>query len=288
MLIDMTVPADTTKPVHPGLGWARFGFGLGVIASTAANIAHSFTPSTELIKRVNERADLTGQPVDWATWTPPAGTIISAAFWPIALVVSVEVISRVMWPAGWRWKVMRFGGVAVVAAVAAFISYKHLHGLIGSYGEDAWSAAVGPLAIDGLMLVCSAALLAIGQSKRTADTPSDPTPTEDEVVHTPDPVQVDQPKPRTTPARRRGPRPPKIATDKAPPPRVVAKVDQLRLDHPAGTAGPESVKAVVDRYGWRKQDATDALRIFREGHTAPTTQPVHVPDSPADLDRVAV
>lgn len=149
-----------------GIAWARFGFGLGVVASTAANIAHSFTPSAEVVRRVTERAALTGQTVDWSTWTPPIGTIISAAFWPIALVVSVEVISRVMWPAGWRWKVMRFGGVAIVAAVAAFISYKHLHGLISSYGEDPWSSAVGPLAIDGLMVVCSAAMLAIGQNKR--------------------------------------------------------------------------------------------------------------------------
>ncbi|GLZ62899.1 DUF2637 domain-containing protein [Micromonospora sp. NBRC 107095] len=171
--------ADVVQPVVPeavgqspvppstaGLGWARFGFGLGVVASTAANIAHSFTPSAEVVRTVTERAALTGRTVDWSTWTPPIGTIISAAFWPIALVVSVEVISRVMWPAGWRWKVMRFGGVSLVAAVAAFISYKHLHGLIGSYGEDAWSAAVGPLAIDGLMIVCSAAMLAIGQHKR--------------------------------------------------------------------------------------------------------------------------
>lgn len=159
-------PADVVRTAsRAGIGWARFGFALGVVASTAANIAHSFTPSAEVVQRVTERAALTGETVDWSTWTPPIGTIISAAFWPIALVVSVEVISRVVWPAGWRWKVMRFGGVAIVAAVAAFISYKHLHGLIGSYGEDPWSSAVGPLAIDGLMVVCSAAMLAIGQSK---------------------------------------------------------------------------------------------------------------------------
>lgn len=176
-----TPPAeDVVQPPQPepeaavrttsraGIAWARFGFGLGVVASTAANIAHSFTPSAEVVRRVTERAALTGQTVDWSTWTPPIGTIISAAFWPIALVVSVEVISRVMWPAGWRWKVMRFGGVAIVAAVAAFISYKHLHGLISSYGEDPWSSAVGPLAIDGLMVVCSAAMLAIGQNKRAS------------------------------------------------------------------------------------------------------------------------
>ncbi|MFD6771029.1 DUF2637 domain-containing protein [Micromonospora chalcea] len=170
-----THPAEPKRNEQPvvrnssaGLGWSRFGFGLGVVASTAANIAHSFTPSPELVRRTNELAAATGQTVDWNAWTPPVGTIIAAAFWPIALVVSVEVISRVMWPDGWRWKAMRFGGVSLVAAVAAFISYKHLHGLISSYGEDAWSAAVGPLAIDGLMLVCSAALLAIGQHKRAS------------------------------------------------------------------------------------------------------------------------
>lgn len=289
----MNPPADaTTQPaaVHPGLGWARFGFGLGVVASTAANIAHSFTPSADLVHRTNELAAATGRTVDWSTWTPPLGTIIAAAFWPIALVVSVEVISRVMWPEGWRWKLMRFGGVAIVAAVAAFISYKHLHGLIRAYGEDAWSAAVGPLAIDGLMVVCSAALLAIGQNKRTANAEPVHAPAEAAPVHTAPPVHVDRKLARSTsaskPARRPAPRPGKSAEAKTPPPpRVVRMVETLKADHPAGTPGPESVKAVVDRYEWRKQDATEALRIFR----ADRSGPVHViPDTPAELDRVAV
>lgn len=134
----------------PGRGWARFGFGLGIVVSVAANIAHSYVPPK-------------GAPDGWH---PNPGAIIAAAWWPVALVVSIEVISRVQWPRRWYWIALRFGGAAMVAAVAAVISYKHLHGLVRSYGEDQLSAAIGPLAVDGLMVVCSAALLAMSTKRR--------------------------------------------------------------------------------------------------------------------------
>jgi hypothetical protein len=102
-------------------------------------------------------------------------------------------------------------------------------------------------------------------------------------VHTP-PVHT-EPK-RSTPAKR-AVRSTRSTSQRKPPPRVLAMVDQLQVDHPADQPGPESVRAVVNRYGWRKQDATEALRLFRED-TERSTPPVHVPDSPAELDRVAV
>lgn len=143
--------ATATAPTA-GRGWARFGFGVGVTASVAANVAHSYVPPP----------DVAGD----ASWSPAAGAIVAAAFWPLALVISVEVIQRVQWPSGWVWRATRWGGMTAVAGIAAVISYRHLSGLMGAYGEDGLSSTIGPLAVDGMMVVCSAALLAIGDNAR--------------------------------------------------------------------------------------------------------------------------
>lgn len=47
-----------------------------------------------------------------------------------------------------------------MAGVAAFVSYRHMSGLLTHYGEDILVATVGPLAIDGLMIMATGALLA--------------------------------------------------------------------------------------------------------------------------------
>jgi hypothetical protein len=133
-----------------GRAWARFGFAVGVGASLAANVAHSFIHKS-----------------------PPAGAIIAAAFWPVALLIALEVISRVEWPDARKWFLLRYGGLSAVAGIAAIISYRHMAGLLGSYGEDPFSAHIGPLAVDGLMVVCSAALLAIADIARRAEKPLD-------------------------------------------------------------------------------------------------------------------
>ncbi|WP_346536926.1 DUF2637 domain-containing protein [Micromonospora sp. DPT] len=116
-------------------------------------------------------------------------------------------------------------------------------------------------------------------------TPVQPAPvhTEPAPVHTP-PVRK-QAK-RSTP-KRGEPRSARSTSQRKPPPRVLTMVDQLALDYPPGQPGPESVNAVVNRYGWRKADATEAVRIHREGRER-STPPVHIPDSPADLDHIPV
>jgi hypothetical protein len=81
-------------------------------------------------------------------------------FWPVALLVAIEVLARVAWPAGGQWLIVRFGGLGPVATVAAVVSYRHLSGLLSFYGEDAITATVGPLAVDGLMVMATGALLA--------------------------------------------------------------------------------------------------------------------------------
>ncbi len=112
--------------------------------SIAANVAHSYVPPT-------------GAPADWS---PQGGAVVGAIFWPVALFVAVEILARVAWPSGRRWKALRFAGLLPVALVAAFVSYKHLAGLLAFYGEDGPTAMLGPLAVDGLMVMATGALLA--------------------------------------------------------------------------------------------------------------------------------
>jgi hypothetical protein len=86
---------------------------------------------------------------------------IGAAVWPIALVLSVEALSRVRWPSGWAWQAARYGGAGVVALGAAAISYGHLHGVLAAWNYGTVGAGVGPLVIDGLMTISGFALLAL-------------------------------------------------------------------------------------------------------------------------------
>lgn len=131
-----------------GRGWARAGFSLGVATSIAANVGHTLAGAH-----------------------PRAGAIAFSAFWPVALLISLEVISRVEWPAGAWWSVTRYGGLTTVAAIAAIVSYRHMSGLLGYYGEDVITTTIGPLAVDGLMVVCSTALLAIADNVKRAQNP---------------------------------------------------------------------------------------------------------------------
>lgn len=131
-------------------GWAWTGFLLGIVVSIAANVAHTWYPI---------QAHGPG-------WVPPIGAQAAAGFYPVAVLLTVELMSRVPWPDGWWWGAARFGGVGIVAAVAAVVSYRHMYALLLVYGEDQTTASIGPLAVDGLMVVASFALLAIGRAER--------------------------------------------------------------------------------------------------------------------------
>lgn len=138
-----------------GKGWASVAFGLGVAVSVAANVGHTwYIPGAG---------------------RPPVGAQLAAAFYPLALLLVVEILARVPWPSSPWWTAARFGGASVVAAVAAVVSYRHMSALLAAYGEDALTAAIGPLAVDGLMVVASFALLAIGRQTH-ADAAPAPVP----------------------------------------------------------------------------------------------------------------
>jgi hypothetical protein len=134
-----------------GRGWAYTGATLGGLVSIAANIAHSYVPPQ-------------GAPSDWA---PKPGAVVGAIVWPIFLFVAVEILARVAWPHGLTWQLLRWAGLLPVAVVAALVSYRHLSGLLAFYGEESIVCVLGPLAVDGLMVMAAGALLATVQQNST-------------------------------------------------------------------------------------------------------------------------
>ena len=159
-----------------GRGWGYVGALLGGAVSVAANVAHSYVPP----------ADAAGD------WTPATGAVVGAVFWPLALFVAVEILARTAWQPGRRWVLVRYVGLVPVALVAAVVSYRHLAGLLAYYGEDPLTVVIGPLAVDGLMVMATASLIATSGRYRTTRQPS--------------PVRTGTPRPGTPPgaaAKRR-------------------------------------------------------------------------------------
>ncbi|MBQ0896471.1 DUF2637 domain-containing protein [Micromonospora sp. U56] len=146
-----------TTTSRPSRGWTYLGLVLGGLVSVAANIAHSFIAPE-------------GAPENWK---PEPGAVISSIVWPLFLFIAIEILARTPWPTGWGWNVLRWVGLPPVALVAAFVSYRHLSGLLDHYNEETLVVWFGPLAVDGLMLMATAALLATG--KRTTR-PAAPVP----------------------------------------------------------------------------------------------------------------
>ncbi|MBQ1014907.1 DUF2637 domain-containing protein [Micromonospora sp. M51] len=146
----------TTTNLRP-TRWAYLGLILGGLVSVAANIAHSFIAPK-------------GAPQNW---TPEPGAVVSAIVWPLFLFIAIEILARTPWPSGWGWDVLRWVGMPPVALVAAFVSYQHLSGLLRHYDEGTLVIWFGPVAVDGLMLMATAALLA---AKHTNTRPTEPVP----------------------------------------------------------------------------------------------------------------
>lgn len=141
--ISSSAHTNTTR-VKIRAGWAHVGALLGGAISIAANIAHSFVPPT-------------AAPVDWE---PQTGAVVGSMFWPILLFVGVEILATYRWPKGPGFALLRFGGLIPILAVTGVVSYRHQRGLLLFYGEDLFVANIGPLAVDGLMVMATAALLA--------------------------------------------------------------------------------------------------------------------------------
>lgn len=148
---DETVSPSVANPSAVGgrlVAWAGFVF--GSVMSVAANVLHTWLPAAD-------------RPPGWS---PAVAAQVGAAVWPIGLLLSVEVLSRVRWPRGWQWMLARFAGTGAVALGSAIISYGHLRGVLLAWQYDPLAAAVGPLVLDGLMVISGFALLAMSYTGR--------------------------------------------------------------------------------------------------------------------------
>lgn len=168
------------KPVESGRSVAWLAFVLGIGVSIAANVAHTWHPSPEVLQAAAANG------VTAAEWRPEVGAQISSAFYPLALLLTVEIVTRVRWSRGWWYLLARFGGTGAVALVAAVASYRHTSALLTAYGEDPLIASVGPLAVDGLMVVASVALVSMSRS----ETVPEPVPVVADSEPKPVPVAV--------------------------------------------------------------------------------------------------
>jgi outer membrane biosynthesis protein TonB len=232
----------TARVNTSGRGWAYTGAVLGGLVSIAANVAHSFIPPK-------------GQPANWA---PEPGAVVGAIVWPVFLFIAVEILARVAWPKGRTWRILRFGGLLPVAVVAAFVSYRHLSGLLAHYGEEPIVTWLGPLAVDGLMVMATGALLATGRHHATTPVsapaarpavPAGPAPT-------PQPSPVDTQPTQPAQPTRPAPTPAVVPT----PAEVAARITTPR---PSGQTAPAAAPdRIARRTGTRPSSpATPARRL---------------------------
>jgi hypothetical protein len=150
------------------IAWLSFLLGIGV--SIAGNIGHAASDGMK--------------PGEWA----------GAAFWPLALMLTIEILTRVRWQPERRWTIARFAALVLVALVAAVLSYRHLAGLMTYWGEDWANAHLGPLAVDGLMLIAATALLSISKERQVVPEPvqvPDSVPTQGREHPEPAPVAIE-------------------------------------------------------------------------------------------------
>lgn len=138
-------PPQASSTGHPGtpadrphllrVRWAvRLVLVLGVAASIAGNVLHA-------------RDDLVSQ--------------VISAWSPLALLLTVELISRV--PVHRRLlAAVRWAATALIAGIAAWVSYFHMAAVASRYGETGGAQYLLPLSVDGLVVVASICLVELG------------------------------------------------------------------------------------------------------------------------------
>ncbi|MFG1902472.1 DUF2637 domain-containing protein [Micromonospora carbonacea] len=124
--------------------WAvRATLALGVAASVTANILHA-----------------QANPISQAI----------AAWPPLALLITVELVTRV--PVHRRsLGAIRVLAASTIAAIAAWISYHHMVGVVARYGETGTVPYLLPLSVDGLIIVASVSLVELAARRREAEHP---------------------------------------------------------------------------------------------------------------------
>jgi hypothetical protein len=224
--------------------------------------------------------------------------VIGAVFWPVALFVATEILTRVAWPSGRVWWLLRWTGMLPVAFVAALVSYRHLSGLLAYYGEEPIVCVLGPLAVDGLMVMATGAILATGQTQHT-------TPESVSVPARPDIAVGPVPTPTVTPSTADTTAAPSSADltsepDPAPqgdrpgvpsPAVVATRIAGADATSPTGSAVALRTAARTPKPRPSKPDAPSAPRLAAPATDTPVTAPepaqLSLPIVPPDLLRRA-
>lgn len=94
-----------------------------------------------------------------------------AAWPPIALLLTVELISRI--PVHCRSLAFaRLAATGIIAGIAAWISYWHMAGVASRYGETGASPYLMPVSVDGLVVVASICLVELAGRIREVSKPA--------------------------------------------------------------------------------------------------------------------
>jgi hypothetical protein len=135
-------PVLDTAQLHRIRNGVRAVLALGVAASVAGNVLHA-------------QPTLVGRAI--AAWSP------------LALLLAVELISRV--PVHKLiLSILRMLSTAAIAGIAAWVSYGHMVSVAQHHGENSTSAHLLPLSVDGLVVVASVSLVEIAARLHHATT----------------------------------------------------------------------------------------------------------------------
>jgi hypothetical protein len=139
-LLDTYEEIPVPLPQLLRIRWAvRATVFLGVAASVAANVLHA-------------------QP-------NPISQVISA--WPpLALLITVELTSRIPMHRP-LLATIRVSATAIIAGIAAWVSYWHMRDVAFRFGETSTSAYLLPVSVDGLIVVASVSLVELAGRIRT-------------------------------------------------------------------------------------------------------------------------
>jgi len=141
----MASPKSTLSSLKR-IGWGtRAVFTLGITASLAGNVLHA-------------KDNLISQAI--SAWSP------------LALLLAVELISRIPAQRGIA-SIARMGATAVIASIAAWVSYWHMAGVASRYGESGAAPYLLPISVDGLIVVASISLVQISGRIRTLSATAD-------------------------------------------------------------------------------------------------------------------
>jgi len=139
-----------SKHEHGSQQWAAGATLMGVLVSVYGNVA------------------------DTAGWHSVLAADAFSVFWPLALFATFEVVLRTDWQQSGAWQVVRLTMLGAVAIGAGTISYSHLSDLLSvlQNGHSLkllpawWEPSIGPVVIDGMMIVCAWAMLETRSAKR--------------------------------------------------------------------------------------------------------------------------